>query len=387
VSTASSRTQLATERIAKARALMRRDGFDSLLLINSTNLLYLSGYPRAELTLARPRYLFVPQRGAPVLLVHGTPQWRTAEWRRPWIEDIRTYSRLSAVPLMELTAILHDLGLEGARIGTELGFEQRIGLPFAEFEQLRREFATASLEDASSLLWELRMIKSTSDLDALRDVCRITAEAYTHTFAPLRSSDTENQVAQRMKTEMVRGGAEDPWVYISSGRSRYGRAEAPDEPFQSGDIVWMDAGCRYRGFWSDYSRAAVIGHPSADQLEAQRLVYEITQECVALVRPGVRVAEIAAHCNSRIDQVGLPAAVQLSRLAGRVGHGIGFDVTEPPHVAEYDSTVLEPGMVIAVEPNVVTDFGKFHIEENVAVTAGEPEVLSSAPWRLQEISA
>src|SRR2546426_8514120 len=103
---ASERARIGTERITAAQALMREHGIDALLLLNSTNLLFLSGYPRAELTIARPRYLVVPQRADPVLLVHGTPTWRSAEWKKPWIKDVRTYTRLSYAPLAELSAII-----------------------------------------------------------------------------------------------------------------------------------------------------------------------------------------------------------------------------------------------------------------------------------------
>ena len=75
----------------------------------------------------------------------------------------------------------------------------------------------------------------------------------------------------------------------------------------------------------------------------------------------------------------------LSTLAGRIGHGLGLDVTELPHVAEHDPTVLEPGMVITVEPGVATAYGTFHVEENALVTEAGCEVLSRSPWELVEV--
>ena len=83
----------AQARLDRARAAMAQTGLDALLLLNSTNLVYLSGYPAVERTLARPHYLVVPRHGRPAFLVH---EGRAAEARKyGWIEDVRTYRELS----------------------------------------------------------------------------------------------------------------------------------------------------------------------------------------------------------------------------------------------------------------------------------------------------
>ena len=65
---------------------------------------------------------------------------------------------------------------------------------------------------------------------------------------------------------------------------------------------------------------------------------------------------------------------------GRIGHGIGLLLTEPPHIGPYDHTVLEPNMVLAIEPGIVTDYGTFNVEENVRIMeSGEPEILTPSP--------
>jgi Xaa-Pro aminopeptidase len=63
---------------------------------------------------------------------------------------------------------------------------------------------------------------------------------------------------------------------------------------------------------------------------------------------------------------------------------MGVDV-EPPYVAEYDNTVLEPGMVITIEPEVITDYGRFNVEEDVLIVPDGHEVLTHIQWELFEI--
>jgi Xaa-Pro aminopeptidase len=362
-------------------------GLDGLLLLNSTNLVYLSGYPAVERTLARPHYLLVPRQGSPVFLVH---EGRAAEARKyGWIDDVRTYHELSVAPLAELGRLFLDLGVRRGRIGCELGFDQRIGIPFGEFERIRTELAPARFEDASVLLWHLRMIKSSEDLAALWEACRITTDALERTILAVRAGTTDRAAAIAVQGHMTAAGASDPWVAIAAGRGNYDLATGAGhgQVLEPGDMVWMDAGCTVEGFRSDFGRAGVIGAPSVDQQDAQRQIWEVTQEGVRMVRPGVPVRDIAAHVNHRVASLGLPLTSNVSGLAGRVGHGLGLDTTEPPHISEQDPTVLEAGMVITIEPGVATEFGIFHVEQDVVVTPEGPEVISLAPWPLRKISA
>jgi Xaa-Pro dipeptidase len=372
-----SRDSRAIERLGRARDLMSAEGFDALFLTTGRNLCFLSGYPAVELTLARPFFLVLPRRGSPVLLVH---QGRYAEARRyAWIDDIRTYARLSVAPVAELATIADELSIRDGRIGAELGFEQRLGIPVLEFERLRSGLGPARFEDAAALLWRLRMIKSPTDIESMRRACRLTGEAYEATFAATRVGGLDTDAARQLEAAMVDAGGRDPWVLVTSGSGNYALATGTpaNRPLEPGDMLWFDAGCSVDGFWSDFSRAGVAGGPTSEQLEAQRQIVELTRLGVEMVRPGVAVAEIAARLNDGTRALGLPVVSATSILAARVGHGIGYDITEPPHLSDSDPTVLEAGMVISVEPGVATEFGLFHAEENVLVTKDGHEVLST----------
>jgi Xaa-Pro aminopeptidase len=190
-----------------------------------------------------------------------------------------------------------------------------------------------------------------------------------------------------MKSGMLARGGADPWVLASFGPGNYdfGSGAVDEQPVEPGDLIWMDAGCSVGGYWSDFSRAGVIGPPSAEQHELQREIHEITIRGVELIESGRPVAEIARYCNEAVDALRAPVTTPLSKLAGRIGHGLGLDVTELPHVAEHDATVLKAGMVVTVEPGVATTYGAFHVEENVLVTSDGREVLSDSPRELVEV--
>ena len=366
---------------------MAAEGLDALLLASGTNLCFLSGYPVVEPTLARPFYLLLPRSGAPVLIVHTGREFEARSLS--WVRDVRTYSHLSVAPLAELTAAARGAGLGGGRIGAELGFEQRLGVPVLELGRIEAALAPAAIVDASALLWALRARKAPWDIAAMRRACACTATAYERMFSVVREGSTEREVALTMVIETGRAGGGAPWVAITSGPGRYDvlMGSGSDRALEVGDMVWLDSGCTVDGLWSDFGRAGVVGGPTPEQTDAQRRIVEITSLGVGLVRPGRPVAEIAAALNERVREIGLPVTSDISGLAGRVGHGVGLDMTEPPHVSEDDPTVLAPGMTITIEPGVATPFGLFHAEQNVLVTDDGGELLTHSPQHLGTIAA
>ena len=104
------------------------------------------------------------------------------------------------------------------------------------------------------------------------------------------------------------------------------------------------------------------------------------------MRPGVTASAIARFCLVRLEDLRFPITSSITVLASRVGHGMGLNMTELPHLSIHDHTHLEPGMVITIEPGVATKYGTFHVEENVLITEDGFEILSECPRELRKIA-
>lgn len=365
---------------------MRQKEVQAVFLGTGTNLAYFSGYPSPSKSGSRPFFLLLPQEGEPIFIVQSG---RRAEAQRfGHIRDVRVYAELSRLPVEIIREALGERGALGKRVGMELGFEQSFDVPYVEFRRLKDALPGIELVDASEILWRLRVIKSGNEIACLRAACRILSDAYAAAFSRAREGVTERQIARLLKDHFEDAGAGESFVLITSGKGNYDLAtKAPEaRPIQAGEMVWVDAGCAVSGYWSDFSRAAVVGRPSPQQVRAQAAIHRITWEAVEQIRPGVTASSIARYCNAHLEGLGLPITSSISGLASRAGHGLGLNVTEPPHIAEYDHSILEPGMVITVEPGVATDYGTFHVEENVLVTPDGHEVLSRAPRTLAKIA-
>ena len=372
-------------RLKRVRELMADEGFDALFIATGPNLHYLTGYPCGR-SVSRPFVLVLPQSGEPVFIVHTGRECEAG--RFTWITDVRTYPELSHAPFHAIRQAFSDLDLSnGGRVGAELGHEMYMDLPFSDFLQLQSELPLVQFEDAGSLLWKARTVKSSWEVENLKQACRITSEAYEEAFSQVREGMTEVTVAQLMAGAMLRRGGAIPSLVITSGEGNYDMAsKGPwERQLERGDMVWMDSFCTVKGYWSDFSRAGVIGGASPQQADAQKRIHEITMMGVEMIRPGVRVAEIAVRCNAELDKLEFPVTSSVSGLAARVGHGVGLVTTEQPSLAEDDDTVLEAGMVVTMEPGVGTTYGIFHVEENALVTESGYEIISNCDRELRRL--
>jgi Xaa-Pro aminopeptidase len=373
------------QRLERLRVLMKAAGLEGTLLTTGMNLAYFSGYPSPVRNVARPFFVLLPLSGDPVFFTqYGHKE--EAE-RYSWIKDVRYYTELSHAPISMIRDALREREIFGTSIGMELGFEQTLDISHLEFCRLRDGLDPTRLVDASTMFWELRKIKSEAEIGCIRKACQITNAAYEATFSSASVGSSELQIFRTMQGNLHRGGGGAMFLSITSGKDNYDLVtkQPDDRPLQPGDMVWMDAGCTVCGYWSDFSRGAVVGRPSAEQAHAQEAIHQITWEAVQMVRPGVPASTLARFCYSRLDQLPFPITSSIARRAERVGHGVGLVTTEPPHIAEYDDTPLEPGMIITLEPGVATEYGTFNIEENLLVTPEGNEVLSQVSRALHQL--
>ncbi len=373
-------------RVARVRAEMANRAIDGLLLTSGPNLTYLTGYPSPVRAAARPFIFILPQAGEPVLIVHTGRELEARGYS--WVSDIRTFHALSHAPLPEILAALNDCGLTAGRIGAELGPDMSLDIPVADFLTLQSQLPDVEFVDAGAVMWPVRYRKSDAEIAYIRQACAITTTAFAHMFATGHEGMTENDMARLMAESSLAAGGSSPWAIITRGAGSYDLASKlpSSRQLQAGDFFWMDAGCSVGGYWSDFGRAGVVGGPSQQQIDAQRRIHEITMLGVEIIRPGITTGDVARRCNEAMARLDFPITTSISDLAARVGHGLGLVGTELPHMAENDATVLEPGMVLTVEPGVGTTFGTFHVEENVLVTASGYEILSQAPRELATIA-
>ena len=356
----------------RARESMRTEGLDALFITEAANYTYFSG-GHGDFSFSRPTIMVLPQKGDPVLVVHD------------FFEHLM---RLCCNCLLVLKATWKELGLITGRIGAELGAEQRLGLPYNDFVRMTKDLPGADFIDASDLFWGLRMVKSKAEVDYMRKACSISSQAFEKCFHTIKPGMTEKDAAKILYDTAVELGGTAVWTLSNSGPYNYESGFLPnpsEHALEEGNLLWIDTGCKVNGYSSDFSRIAAIGEPSSDQKNMYEIVNGISNTAVAAIRPGIKASDLSRLCNREFENAGLKdvwgegdCSSAQSNRAQRVGHGIGMATTEPPHIALFDGTELKAGMVVTIEPTVVTNYGHFNIESNVLVTEDGPDLLSTA---------
>jgi len=374
-------------RVAKARHLMEENGIDALVLTSKENVVYFSGIQTIGWdSKHRPLIVIVPRElSSPVHMVLAESLYQVSR-ESSWVDELRPWGGWmegsTEDPIVGALQVFQDLGLVTGKLGFELGYGQRMGMSQEDYFELVEQLPEASLVDGSKLIWELRMIKSSLEIEALREACAATTSAFEKGFAAIYPGMKEKELAGIMFSEMARYTDERPgFMMVRSGPRKYRMANvlAFDKPMVAGELVVVDSGAVYKDYWSDFMRMCSIGEPTKEQRRFFDATLESQQAGVDKMKPGVTAHDIFSACNDVLVAHGLADYVTFERL----GHGVGLDMHEPPSMARGSELIIQPGMVLTVEP-VFWDrpegkVGNFALEDVVVVTEEGHEVLSLFP--------
>lgn len=373
------------QKIVNAKELMREKGLSGMVVTSACNHFYFTGFRKLAdwATFTRTVFVFIPIEKEPVLYVQdfAGPEAES----RSAVRDVRTFHEVMGAPVDGVVQIMKELDMNQGKVGWELGYEQRMDLAFKDYEAIKNKLPDAEFVDASDLLWILRMVKLPGEIECMRKVNDIASRSFDRLFNEIQEGMTEKEVAQKFVSIMEEEGAELPgFIIVISGPGNYSRISArpTDKKIEKGDLVWVDAGANYLGYWTDFCRAGVVGGATNEQNRLQDLIHEITLKGISIIKPGIQVKDIYNVCGEEFGKAGLPWSFE----CGRAGHGVGLQLTEPPSLANCDNAVLRTGMIITVEPGYIDEqLGCFDIEENVLVTEDGYEILSSADRKLHTI--
>lgn len=374
-------------RTARAQALMAEAGLDALLLTTEPEVRYFTGFlTRFWESPTRPWFLLVPQSGPPTAVI---PTIGAECMGRTWIEDVRTWS--SPYPADEGLSVLAEavrerLG-ETARIGLPQGPETHLRLPLADFAALRGRLRGCTFPDDAGIVRRLRMIKSPAEREKIAHVCALVSDVFEAMPTWLAPGMGVRDVFRRFKIACLEAGVDDV-VYLVGGADQdgYGDIISPpgDRALAPGDVLMLDTGCTFDGYFCDFDRNYAIGAPSAAARDAYRLLYEATEAGFAAARPGATAAGIFGAMRDV-----LAAGGSGEGDVGRMGHGLGMQLTEWPSHAAWDETEIEAGMVLTLEPGMTIAPGLVMVhEENIAIEAdGARWLTRRAPREMPVIPA
>jgi Xaa-Pro aminopeptidase len=371
-------------RLQRAQAIMHDARFDALVVCSPHNVRYFSGFDSQFWeSPTRPWFIVVPADGEPIAVI---PEIGAPEMARTWVKDIRSWPapRPQDDGISLLAAVLSGVTRRSGRIGFELGREHSLRMPVVDFLALRDRLGL-ELADGSPCLWRIRMVKSSPEIDKLRHICSIASDAYENVPKLVSAADTERQAARKLRIDLAGRGADaTPFLPCISGPGGVAQIVCGpgDRAFEEGDIVFFDTGSTFDGYFCDFDRNYGVGRVCDAALRAHEAMWLATEAGIAAARPGATTDDVFAAMAKVIENAG-----SLGNNVGRLGHGLGLQLTEPPSHMPGDGTVLEPGMVLTIEPGMEYAPAKMIVhEEDIVVTEDGADLLTTrAPRELPRL--
>ena len=378
---------LRAKRVEKAQRFMKDAGVDALFMTKVENVRYLTSL-RASFLAHREgvrAMTLLTQNEKPHLFTNGGEIPRITR-DMPWIDHFHSMPKLEEQQLMDkmvrktLRPALEDLGVIGGKLGVDV-------MGFHMLSAFKRILPELELVDGDTLMHEVRRHKLEEEVYMIREACAIADSVCQTAIDCVRPGVRECDVAaEAMKTLHHYAGEMAHLVspFVASGEHMSPPARfATDKIMRNGDIVFIDIGAQWNGYFGDVARTVICGKPSDFQKKIYTAVYEALQKGLERMRPGYTNQEVADEIWGTADKYGL----REHWFSLSIGHALGTSPNEPPYIGEPDPDAvvvpLEPGMVFAVEPLIwVPDTvggGGVRIEETVLVTEDSHEILTRSP--------
>ncbi len=359
-------------RLAKARALMQREGLGAILVEPGASLDYFTGvrWSRSE----RLTAALIPAVGDPIIVTPFFEKQSVAE-SLGIPAEIRTWDEHEE-PLKLVADRLRELRLAAAPIGIEETNR------FFIVDRLKAELPRLALRNANAVVRGCRMIKSPTELALMQAASDITIAAIRETHGKLREGMTPDAISTLLETAMVARGGTNPWALVLLGEaSAYPHGTGKPQAVKRGEVVLIDTGCAVRGYQSDISRSFVFGaDASADQRRVWQHMAQGQRIAMQASRIGATAGSVDDAVRAAYTRWGYGPDYKLPGLSHRTGHGIGMEGHEPVNLVRGETTRLVPGMCFSNEPGIYLP-GKFGIrlEDCFHMTAAGPRYFTTPP--------
>lgn len=362
-------------RVAKTRAWMHANDVDLLLINQPEHYNWLSGYDPTSVFYHQT--LIVPAADEPLTLLCNKAEMALCD-ETCWVEDVRvvwTHEDQTANTM----AALRDRGLDGAK---------RVGLNLMSYH-LRPRFAfelrdalgeDVDVVDVTQVLDDLRLVKSPAEIDYLRRAAHVADLGVTAGLNTIREGVRDTEVMAAIQHATALNGGEFPaYPFLVDARGTL-HGTPTGKILRPGDTIYMEVSGVVRRYHCNLSRTAIIGEPPARTAEIYKVAKHALDEATAAMVPGATVGEL-------VELVAKLHAGYERNTWGRFG--FSMEIAYPPiwigglSLMKGDDHVLEPGMVITMEPGLsYADGVTIGIGDNVLVTEHGPEVLNNVPCEL-----
>ena len=275
-------------------------------------------------------------------------------------------------------------GLIGPRATLALNYKE---LTHERYLGLQKIWPEATLVDGSAAIRKARAVKDAAEIERIGEAARIGSEVAREIPSMLKAGMTEIELAAEIEYRMMRHGASGRSFATIVGFGANGAEPhySPQKiPLVGGQSMVCDFGAYYRRYACDITRSFHFGPRDEELKQVHETVFAAQQAALAVLRPGIAGKDVHAAAQAVVD-----ASPWKGRLTHGLGHALGLAVHDAGvGLAPGVDDLLEPGMVVTVEPGIyLPGRGGVRIEDDVVVTETGYRFLTTAPREYLEVSA
>ncbi|MEL3961626.1 Xaa-Pro peptidase family protein [Lysinibacillus endophyticus] len=348
-------------KLEKLRKALIDENVDAILITNQYNRRYMTGFTGTA------GVAIVSQNDAVFIT-----DFRYTEQAKKQVQNYRIVQH-EGILFKEVANQVEKMGIK------TLGFEKDT-MTYGVYENYK-SLLKANLVPLSGLIEKIRLIKNEQEINIIKVACEIADQAFTHILEFIKPGKTELEVSNELEFFMRKQGAQASsfdTIVASGVRSALPHGVATNKTIEKGDFVTLDFGALYNGYVSDITRTIAVGQPSDQLIEMYNTVLQSQLFALEKVGPGMTGIEADAIARDYLTSKGYGEAFGHS-----TGHGIGLEVHEGPALSSRSETVLEPNMVVTIEPGIyLPGIGGVRIEDDVLITETGNEKLTHSKKEL-----
>ena len=362
-----------SERMQRLVSLLEEHHLDGLALNPGPSLNYLTGLDFH--LMERPTVLLVTAVGSSAIILPRLERGKIQE-ESP-LFHIFTYGDDPSTWQTAFDQAGEKLGIIDGVIGVEAG-----RMRFLELAYLNKAFPRVDFIDGGEVIAGLRIMKDQAEIAKMRQAAKIAQEALLAMLKNLREGMTEKQIANELVIQLLHAGSDAHLPFspiVSIGENSANPHAVPSErELHPGDLLLVDWGACYEGYFSDITRTFTFGEISPELQKMGDIVLEANQAGRQAGKPGLDAGAVDRAARSVISGAGYGEF-----FIHRTGHGLGMEAHEPPYIYEENGLILGVGMTFTVEPGIyLPGKGGVRIEDDVVVTESGLESLTDLPRKV-----
>jgi len=353
-------------RIKRLQKILKDENLDAFLVTYLPHVRYLSGY-----TGSNGIMLITPNSSS------FLTDFRYQEQAKEQVKDSKItvvqrdlYTGLPDVPKLKSKRI--KLGYESEFVSCKVYRNLKTLLPYCLLVPMEQSVETLTIR------------KDQKEIESIKKAAEITDLVFSEILNIIKPGLIELDLAAEIEYRMKGFGSSTPYyetIVASGKRAALPHGVASDKKIQRGDFVTMDFGAVWDGYTADLTRTVLVGKATQRQKAIYNTVLNAQQYASSKVKAGIKACDLDKVARDIIKKAGY-----LKYFGHGLGHGIGLLIHDNPAINPTNQQVLEPGMVITIEPGIyIPNWGGVRIEDDILVTPRGYEVLTISDRKLLEL--